>query len=105
MIKPTTLIFRLGMPFQIMVSHYSIGILCKKYPAKPGEKRFASQDAIKKYGHDLFIKVGNISEEVLRTQHECTVQVTWNLDGSPELKVIKRNLILIPGGGAMPGIN
>lgn len=94
--KPTEIIMRPGMFLPVGVAHYAIGILCKKYPAKPGQKRFADQDAINKYGQDLFITVENIYREVLKTNREATVQVRWNADGSPELTVTKRSMIIMP---------
>lgn len=95
--KSFTMVLRLGMPLIKAVPHYGIGILCRGYPAPFGEKRFAAKEAIDKYGQDLFVVIENIYAEVIRTQHEATIRVTW-LDGKPEVKVEKRNLILIPPG-------
>lgn len=94
--KSFTMVLRLGLPLAKAVPHYAIGILSRGYPAPFGEKRFAAKAAIDKYGQDLFITLENIYAEVLRTQHEATIRVTWD-DGKPEVKVEKRHLIILPG--------
>ena len=95
--QPFDLVVQPGMPETVAVQHYCIGILILEYPAKPDMKGvWVDPAALKKYGPDLKQTLENIYREVLWSQKTATVRVTW-VDGKPELNVVKRKMILIPG--------
>lgn len=93
--KSFTMVLNPHLPLAQGVAHFSIGILSKGYPAPPGEKRFAAQDAIKLYGTDLFQTIHNVYAEALSTGQAVSIRVSWD-DGKPVVMPLKRGLIITP---------
>lgn len=96
-LKPFTMSITPHLPFAQGVSHFSIGILARGYPAKPGEKRFASQEAIKLYGHDLFNSMHQVYAEAMTTGKPVQIRVRWE-DGKPIVSPVAASKLIMPAG-------
>lgn len=82
-----------GSSIQHHVMYHSMGILRLRYSAPQGSRQAVTQEAIRKYGPALFEFMHNVIVEVEESRHTCTIAITWNDDGTPKLKVIRRLII------------
>lgn len=85
------------LPLAEGVAHYAIGILSRGYPAQAGEKRFASQEAIKLYGTDLFQTIHNVYAEALEQKRQVSVRVSWD-QGKPVVSPVAASKLIMPAG-------